>query len=469
MALPDSSKVPREVLGVLSTLRAANRSAWLAGGCVRDLLRGAEAHDFDVATAARPEEVQTIFARRDSGARRVVATGAQHGTVTVLAGDHAIEVTTYRGEGVYLDGRRPEHVTFLDSIDDDLARRDLTINAMAWDPLAGELRDPFGGAKDLGAGLVRAVGDAAARFAEDGLRPLRAVRFATTLRFCLDRATRRAITSALPSFEKVAAERVRDELTKILVSGRPPSRGLELLRRTGLLARIIPELLDGVGFEQNRWHAHDVYRHTLHTLDATPATLLLRLSGLLHDIGKPRSATMRDTSQPLSKKGEHHFYDHERLGKRMALEICERLRFPKRLGEEVALHVLEHNWHYRPEWSDGTVRRHAARIGLEALEPQWALRRADLLGRGRYVEEGLSNLDALVARFASVLARDRALKITDLALKGPDVMQALETGPGPQIGEALRWLLERVLDEPSHNTPEGLRKLLDGFKSSVKI
>src|SRR5436305_1950707 len=211
--LPDAALVPEDVMAVLRGLRAGGKQAWIAGGAVRDLLRlGKTPQDFDVATDARPEEVARLFPR-------VIPTGVQHGTVTVLSGEHKIEVTTFRGEGPYLDGRRPSSVTFLGDIDGDLARRDFTVNAMAWDPIAGVLKDPFSGAEDLRRCLLRAVGDPLARFREDGLRPLRAVRFACTLRLALDPATRRANPAALDVFSKVATERVRYELITLRVRG----------------------------------------------------------------------------------------------------------------------------------------------------------------------------------------------------------------------------------------------------------
>src|SRR5437588_4194903 len=215
-------------MAMLRTLRAAGKQAWLAGGAVRDLLRGKPADDFDVATDALPEQVVKLFPR-------VVPTGMQHGTVTVLTAEHKVEVTTFRGEGPYLDGRRPSSVTFLGDIDGELARRDFTINAMAWDPIDGVLRDPFSGLADLLRHRLRAVGDPLQRFREDGLRPLRAVRFACTLRLALEPATRRAIAQSLEVFDKVAKERVREEMIKLLVRGDPPSRGLRFLQRTRLL------------------------------------------------------------------------------------------------------------------------------------------------------------------------------------------------------------------------------------------
>ena len=453
--LPDPQLVPAAVLAVLRGLRAAGKQAWLAGGAVRDLVRQAEGlrrsappEDFDVATDALPEQVAGIFPR-------VVPTGIQHGTVTVLSGDHPIEVTTFRGEGPYLDGRRPTSVTFLGDIDQDLARRDFTVNAMAWDPLDGVLRDPFGGVADLRRHLLRAVGDPLERFREDGLRPLRAVRFACTLRLALDPRTRRAIPQALDVFDKVAQERVRDELVKLLVRGEPPSRGLRLLYSTGLLGRIVPELVESVGFRQNRYHAWDVWRHTLRCVDHAPADLTGRLAALLHDVAKPRSAAPREGAP-----GEHTFYDHERIGARLSAEILLRLRFPRREVERVALLVREHNWHYLPEWTDATVRRTLARIGAVELPALWALRRADLKARGRLVEEGLANQAEAEARFAVELQRSAALRIADLEISGEDVMRELAIAPGRQVGQVLARLLDRVLDDPELNSRQTLLRLL---------
>jgi tRNA nucleotidyltransferase (CCA-adding enzyme) len=439
---------------VLRTLGRAGKQAFLAGGAVRDLamlalgMPAKKPDDFDVATDALPEEVAKLFPR-------VIPTGIAHGTVTVLVADHKVEVTTFRGEGPYADGRRPSSVTFLGDIEGDLARRDFTVNAMAWDPLGGELRDPFGGAADLQRRVLRAVGDPLERFAEDGLRPLRAVRFACTLRLALDRRTARAIPQTLATFAKVAQERVRDELGKLLVRGAPPSRGLRLLLRTGLLAAIVPELVESVGFAQNRYHAYDVWRHTLRCVDFAPADLVLRLAALLHDVAKPRCAAPKEGAP-----GEHTFYDHERAGAKLAEEILARLRFPRREVERVALLVREHNWHYLPEWSDATVRRTLARIGPAELPALWELRRADLLARGRLVEEGLANQCEAQERFARELQKAAALRVSDLAIGGADVMAALGEPPGPMVGRVLARLLERVLDEPDLNTRELLLRLL---------
>jgi tRNA nucleotidyltransferase (CCA-adding enzyme) len=448
-----SDLVPDDVLSVLRRLRTAGKQAFLAGGAVRDVVRAARGEqagapqDFDVATDALPEEVQRLFPR-------TAPTGIAHGTITVLAGTHDVEVTTFRGEGPYLDGRRPSSVTFLGDIEGDLARRDFTVNAIAWDPLSDDVRDPFGGMADLERRRLRAVGDPLARFREDGLRPLRAVRFASTLRLALDRPTEKAIPQALDVFAKVAWERIRDELVKLLVRGRPASRGLRLLRRTGLLARVAPELLEGVGFQQNAFHAWDVFRHTSLAVDFAPAEPIVRVAALLHDIGKPRSA------DPPGPKGDHTFYKHEFIGEEMAREILLRWKLPHREVERVALLVREHNWYYRDEWNDATVRRTIARIGPEELPTLWALRRADLRARGRLVDEGLANQARLEERFETELRRASALKISDLAIGGREIMETLAVPPGPVVGRVLARLLEKVLDEPDLNTRERLLSLV---------
>lgn len=440
-----SEALPASVRDVCAILKTAGFQAFLAGGCVRDLMLGREVQDFDLATSALPGQVQPLF-------RRVIPTGLQHGTVTVLHGDQKIEVTTFRGEGEYLDGRRPERVVFLDDVEADLARRDFTMNAMAWDPIARELRDPFGGADDLARGLVRAVGDPFNRFVEDGLRPLRAVRFTSVLAFELDPATKAAIPQTLATFRKVARERVRDELEKLLVRSPRPSVGLELLADTGLLAEFAPELLEGKGVAQNRWHAHDVWQHVLHVVDASAPRLVVRLSALLHDVAKPRTARPKDDAP-----GENSFHGHEFAGAELATQILERLKFPRKVIDAVAHQVREHNWYYLPDWNDGTVRRTLARLGDdEALEDFFALREADLVGRGRGVEAALEHLALLRARLESERAKANALSIKDLALSGADVMQALGRGPGPYVGETLRALLQHVLDHPEDNTRERL-------------
>lgn len=437
--------LPAGVRAVLERLQSAGFQAYLAGGYVRDVLLERPADDYDVATSARPEQVIPLF-------RRVIPTGVQHGTVTVLTdrdGPAQVEVTTFRGEGAYVDGRRPESVEFLEDIDRDLARRDFTINAIAWDPIRSDLRDPFGGIGDVARRRVRAVGDPVARLSEDGLRSMRAVRFASTLRFGLDSATKQAIAETIATFRRVAMERVRDEFVKLLLRSEQPSRGIELLFETRLLHEFLPELLEGRGLRQNQWHRWDVWKHTLHVLDFSAPRLVVRLSALLHDIAKPRCAVE-------VSPGERTFHRHEFVGAELATVILERLKLPRKAIDAVSHQVREHNWHFLPEWNDATVRRHLAQLGEDALDDFFALREADLKGRGRAVPEGLRNLAELRARIEIQRARAHALTIQDLAVTGADVMAALEVGPGRLVGDTLKALLHHVLDVPEDNTRERL-------------
>jgi tRNA nucleotidyltransferase (CCA-adding enzyme) len=448
--------VPADVVELCGKLRKAGYEAWLVGGAVRDLLRGAAAKDFDVATSAAPADVTRVFGRK-----RTIPTGEKHGTVTVLterAGQKEhVEVTTYRGEGAYSDGRRPDEVVFVRTLDEDLKRRDFTMNAIAYDPLDDKLADPYGGQRDLAARTIRAVGDPLERFREDGLRAMRAVRFAAQLEFAIDPPTERAIPDALDVFAKVSFERVRDELVKILASRRP-SVGLELMRTTGLLAATIPELLEGVGMHQNRFHAHDVWHHTLAAVDATALVgeppWLIRFAALLHDVAKPRTAAPKEDAPT-----ENTFYRHEHVGAAMADEIARRLKLSN--GErDIAVNLVgNHMFWYTPEWSDGTVRRFISRVGVEQLDGLFALRAGDVRARGQGEEPG-SEIDELKARVAEEIRKESALKVGDLAVGGADVMEVLGCKPGPIIGEVLRALLERVLDDASLNQRDTLRAMI---------
>jgi tRNA nucleotidyltransferase (CCA-adding enzyme) len=452
-------RIPLHIVEVCQKLQGAGFEAWLVGGAVRNLLAGQPAKDFDVATSAQPPEVARVFGRK-----RTVPTGEKHGTVTVLVDrpdgerEH-VEVTTYRGEGAYSDGRRPDAVAFVRTLEEDLKRRDFTMNAIAYDPLAERIEDPFGGRGDLRAQLIRAVGAPLERFREDGLRAMRAVRFAAQLGFRLDPPTEAAISQAIDVFQKVSAERVRDELVKILSSSKP-SVGLELMRTTGLLATVMPELLEGVGLHQNRFHSHDVWHHTIAAVDATPIHAtggppwIVRLAALLHDVAKPRTAAPRADSP-----AENTFYRHEHLGAEMTEEICRRLKFSTREREHVVNLVRNHMFWYSREWTDGTVRRFISRVGVGSLEDLFSLRAGDVRARGRGEEPG-TEIDELKSRIDGEIARQSALSVSDLAIGGADVMRILDCRPGPIVGEVLRRLLERVLDDAQLNTYERLEALV---------
>lgn len=448
-AIPTSvpaGAVPEPVLGLCARLRDAGHRAWIVGGCLRDLLLGRAVNDWDVATSALPGDVQRTF-------RRVVPTGIEHGTVTVVWKGRPYEVTTLRGEGAYTDGRRPDEVFFVDDIAEDLARRDFTVNALAYAPLDGELVDPFGGVDDLRRRLIRAVGDPAERFAEDGLRILRGARFVATLEFELDPATEAAMPAALDTYRRVSRERVRDEWVKALAARRP-SRAFEVMRRTGMLEVTCPILLEQVGCEQNRHHAYDVWVHTMHCLDASEGPMVVRLAALLHDLGKPRTRAHSD------KTDDWTFYHHEQLGADLADDWLERYRFSNDERRRVVHLVRHHLVCYAPEWTDSAVRRFVRRVGRDAIPDLLALARADALAKGRPVEEDLARLDELEARVDALVSEQTALSVKQLAIGGKDVMQTLGIAPGPRIGVLLDALLERVLEDPALNERDRLLALL---------
>jgi tRNA nucleotidyltransferase (CCA-adding enzyme) len=441
-------RVPPAVLATCRRLRQHGCAAYVVGGSLRDLALGRPLPaDWDVATAAPPQRVLELF-------RGAIPTGLQHGTVTVVVDGLPIEVTTFRGDGAYADGRHPVTVTFVDRIEDDLARRDFTVNALAGDPLTGELVDPFDGGVDLAARCLRAVGDPDARFAEDGLRPLRAARFAATLEFDVEPGTRAALARHLDVFRRVSRERVRDELLKLLGAPRP-SVGLRLLEESGLLAEILPELARAAGFAQNRWHEFDLLEHTLRAVDAAPRGPV-RLAALLHDLGKLETAAWSDD------RGDRTFHGHEQRSATLAETWLRATRFPSRDVEHVTALVAHHGVYYDDDWTDAAVRRWLRRIGPAALADQLSLLHADLVAKGDRpdVPGALAAADRLAARAAALLAARPALDENAVALDGDAIMRLLGIGPGPRVGEVKRALLELVTDEPSRNTPEQLERVV---------
>ena len=440
----DLGAVPRDVLDLCERLRSQGKRSWIVGGCVRDLLLGRVASDWDIATDARPNELLGIFPR-------AIPTGIEHGTVTVVVAGRHYEVTTLRGEGTYSDGRRPDWVNFVDDITADLARRDFTVNAIAIDSLDGKVIDPFAGRGDLERGLLRAVGNPIDRFSEDGLRVLRAARFVATLELSLDPATEAAIEPTLDTYRKVAHERIRDEWVKAM-SARLPSRAFDVMRRTGILEVTCPELLEGVGLQQNKWHAYDVWRHALECMDACTADPVLRIAALLHDVGKPRTRAWSDTSH------DYTFYDHDRVGAEIAEPIAARLRFSNEDRARIVSLVRHHLFHYS-DWSDAAVRRWIRRVGPERVEDLYVLNAADVRAKGRDFQPDLEALAQLRAHVARVLAQGAALSTRDLKINGHDLIGDLGIQPGPLIGRILDALLEAVTNDPALNDREALLAL----------
>ncbi|MCL2722972.1 MAG: HDIG domain-containing protein [Polyangiaceae bacterium] len=450
--------VPANVFAICDRLRGAGKRAWIVGGCVRDSLLGKAVADWDVATDALPKDLMTIFPR-------AIPTGIQHGTVTLAVRDpkdavvHHYEITTLRGESTYSDGRRPDAVHFVDDIARDLSRRDFTINAMAVDPSSGAIIDPFGGQADLAKQVVRAVGIAFDRFSEDGLRVLRAARFSATLDFDLDPETFAAIEPTLDTFRKVSAERVREEWVKTMKANRP-SRAFEIMRKSGILAITCPELLEGVGCEQNKHHSLDVWNHGMACMDACVGDPVLRVAALLHDVGKPRTRAYSDKVQDFT------FYGHDKLGAEIALPIVTRLRFSNDECNRIVALVRHHLFHY-DAWSDAAVRRWIRRVGKERIVDLYALNEADLRGKGTVFKEAdLAALTLLKAHVDKTLAEGAALSTRDLAVDGNVLMKELGLSPGRIIGQILDALLELVTVDPSLNEREALlehaREILQG-------
>ena len=431
--------IPREVCAVLQTLERAGHEAYIVGGCVRDILMGKPPHDWDVTTSALPEETMALF---DHFA---IPTGLRHGTVTVRSGKTACEVTTFRTDGDYPDHRHPAAVTFTRSLREDLQRRDLTVNAMAMD-VHGTLHDPFGGQADIRRRVLRCVGEPERRFQEDALRILRTLRFSATLGFAIEADTHRSLRERRDDLRYVAAERVREELTKLLC-------GAEVLRvlleDPQVLGVVLPEILPCVGFDQhNRHHCYDVWGHTAHAVAAAPSDPVLRWAMLLHDLGKPSCFTLDD-------RGVGHFHGHHRPSAEMAETVCRRLRFDRAAAQQICMLV---RYHDRPiPLTERAIRRAMNQLGVEGLRQLCAVKRADNLaqhpgyrGRQREINEGEAIMDEL-------LRKDACFSLKQLAVNGWD-MAALGL-EGPAIGQMLQTLLEAVMDGAADNDRDTLLAL----------
>ncbi|HEY6193623.1 MAG TPA: HD domain-containing protein, partial [Candidatus Eisenbacteria bacterium] len=442
---------PAELLAALAKLAQGGHRALLVGGSVRDVVLGRPPDSrWDVATDRLPEDVRALFARTEG-------IGERHGTVLVIEPGMTLECTTFRREGAYADARHPDQVWWTRDPLEDLARRDFTMNALGFDPARGELLDPFEGARDLARRRLRAVGDPLERFREDALRTLRAARFAAVLELELDEDTRVALGGVRDRMAGLAVERVREELEKLMAAPRP-SRGYEILREAELLPLWLPELAACRGVPQNRFHAYDVYFHSLYSCDAArPENPVVRWAALLHDIGKPGTRAER--------AGEGTFHGHAELGARLADALLARLRFAHAIRERIVHLIREHMFDYQPSWSDAAVRRFIRRVGPDEIADLFDLRMADALGNGTR-DPDPRRLEAMARRINGVLAGATALSVRDLAVDGEDVMRALRLPSGPRVGRVLERLLEEVLDEPGWNTRERLLARLAALRES---
>lgn len=439
--------VPREVKEIISTLQEQGYDAYAVGGCVRDSLLGRTPADWDITTSAKPMEVKALF-------HRTIDTGIQHGTVTVMFGKQGFEVTTYRIDGEYEDGRHPKEVTFTGEIREDLRRRDFTINAMAYNDKEG-LLDLFGGIEDLNKKVIRCVGNPEERFTEDALRILRAVRFAGQLGFSIEEETKQAASKLAGTLKKISAERIETEIRKLIVSDHPSL--LRTAYELGITKVVLPEFDAMMQTEQNTpHHCANVGEHTLKALEIIPADKILRYTMLLHDTGKPKMKT-------TDENGRDHFKRHGEESERIANEVLHRLKLDNDTIKKVTRLV---KWHdVRQEPNPKVVRRAISKLGEELYPLLLQVQYADTMAQSMYQrEEKLERIQKVTKIYKEILEEQQCLSIRNLAVNGKDLI-ALGIEPGKQIGEILNALLEDVLEEPSHNTKE---YLLEQVKNKIR-
>ncbi|HIV92016.1 MAG TPA: CCA tRNA nucleotidyltransferase [Candidatus Eisenbergiella stercoravium] len=435
-------QLPEDVKSILHILQDAGYEAYAVGGCIRDSLLGRTPDDWDITTSARPEETKALF-------EKTIDTGIQHGTVTVMRHGRGYEVTTYRVDGEYEDGRHPKEVTFTASLEEDLKRRDFTVNAMAYNEEDG-LVDLFGGRQDLERKIIRCVGEANERFEEDALRIMRAVRFSAQLGFTIEERTKEAIRGHADRLRQVSAERIQMELTKLVTSPNPDF--LRIAWETGITAVVLPEFDRLMEQPQNNpHHCFSVGEHTLHAMRAVRPDKCLRLAMLLHDVAKPLCLT-------TDEAGIDHFHGHAQKGERIAAQILKRLRYDNHTTELVSRLVKWHDAAIEPEKK--AVRRAASRMGKDLFPLILEVKAADLAAQSDYRRaEKQEWLEQLRGLYEEIEREGDCLTIKDLAVNGRDLMRA-GMEPGPQLGRTLQGLLEIVLEDPEKNTKEYLLSLL---------
>ena len=441
--------LPAPVSDLLARLNGAGFSAYAVGGCVRDSILGLEPHDWDICTSALPVQMQEVFHDLHT-----VETGLKHGTLTVVVDHVPYEVTTFRVDGDYSDHRHPDSVCFVDNLTEDLARRDFTVNAMAWSPETG-LADPFDGQSDLAAGLIRCVGEAEKRFDEDALRILRALRFAAVYDFAIEPATSAALRKMAPDLSRVAGERVREELLKLLCG---KAAGRILREYPEVLAEIVPEIRPMIGYDQqNHHHSYDLWEHTVRGIEGVPAEPILRLTMLLHDTGKPAART-------TDEKGEGHYKGHGKISEQIARKTAEALHLDNASRDRLCTLVLHHDTPLRTQSGESNtdrsfLLRRLNRFGEENLRALFLIHCSDRVATGyttqeredRRLKERMDALDAL-------LAEKPCFTLKDLAVNGRDLTAAGLKGKA--VGEALQFLLEAVMDGRVSNEKEALLDIL---------
>ena len=421
-------KLPQAVQYCITALEAAGFRVFAVGGCVRDSLLGLTPADFDLCTSAKPQDIARVFA-----SHQLLHHGEKHGTIGVVLDGEVFEITTFRTEGGYEDARHPNWVDFVENVEEDLARRDFTVNAMAYNPSTGYV-DPFGGQQDLERKILRTVGDPEARFREDALRILRGARFSARFRLTPEPVTLSAMEALAPLMENLARERVFDELCKLLLS----ASAEDLLKFVPLLTQVLPELAPSVGFQQHSpHHRYDVFTHTAHVVEAVPAEPALRWAALLHDVGKPASFTQ-------DADGRGHFKGHAKVSQEIADEVLLRLKAPTALRQQVTELIGLHMTKLEPDKK--LLRRRLGKLGRERLEQLLQLQEADMGSKGTGKQEEMAQFEVLRSMIAEILAEDACLTIKDLAVTGWDLQQIGLT-PGPDMGRCLNWLLGQVQDE----------------------
>lgn len=438
-------ELPQYVLYCVNALEQAGFSAYAVGGCVRDAALGLIPHDFDLCTDARPEQTEAVFA-----GERLILNGKKHGTVSVVVDGNVVEITTFRQEGDYADNRRPDWVAFITDIREDLARRDFTVNAMAWSPRRG-LQDPFGGMADLEKKILRAVGDPAERFREDSLRILRGVRFCGTYGLTPEPETEKAMLAQAYLMENLARERVFEELSKILLK----TDARHLGRFAPVLGAVIPELAPMIAFDQHSpHHAYDLFTHVAYVVEAVPAEPVLRWAALLHDIGKVPTFTQ-------DQNGRGHFYGHAKVGAQMADDVLRRLKAPTALRENVVELIGLHMTRLEP--NKKLLRRSLSRLGQEKVEMLLQLQQADMGSKGTGEYDGSNHFARVQMLLEEIYQENACLSLKDLAVNGRDLM-ALGLS-GKAVGDCLNRLLRAVVDE---ELPNGREELLESVNNKEK-